>query len=183
MGSTHKSSRTSRRINQPTVGETKRELTTTDWREILRIGYNRVYVHRLERVLLPPDQRSECHKAWNSSTTQRMDNPERCDAEAVCQVPDSSIDHPVYVRTEPSDVLGMPALSIRRTVLFDENIAVFTPNDWPADVYREARKGYWMRAAQDRLRFERRIKITELLLGNIFTDDHRDRVCCRLINV
>ena len=60
MGSTHKSSRTSRRINKLTVGETKRELATTDRREILRVGHNRVYVCGFERVLLPPDERSEC---------------------------------------------------------------------------------------------------------------------------
>ena len=129
MGSTHKSSRTSRRINKPTVGGTKRELTTTDRREILRVSHNRVYVCGFDRVLLPPDERSECYEVWNSSTTQRVDHIERCDAEAVYQVHDTSVDHPVYVRTGSSDVLGMPTLSIRRIVLFDENIAVFTPTD------------------------------------------------------
>ena len=100
MGSTLKSSRTSRRINKPTVGGTKRELATTDRREILRVSHNRVYVYGFERVLLPPDERSECYEAWNSSTTQRVNHIERCDAEAVYQVPDTSNDHPVYERTE-----------------------------------------------------------------------------------
>ena len=83
----------------------------------------------------------------------------------------------MYVRTGSSkpDVLGMSTLSIRRTVLYDDNVAIFTPTDWPADVYREARKGFWARAAMDRLQFERRIKITERSLGNIFTVEHRER--------
>jgi hypothetical protein len=47
---------------------------------------------------------------------------------------------------------------------------VFTPTDWPAD---EARKGQWTR---DRFRFMRRIKETELILGSIFSNEHRDRM-------
>ena len=102
---THKSivEQASRRIDKPTVGETKRGSETIDRWEILRIGHNRVYVCRFERVLLPPDERSECYEAWNSSTTQRAGHIERCNAEAVCQVPDTSIDYPVYVRTGSSE--------------------------------------------------------------------------------
>lgn len=76
----------------------------------------------------------------------------------------------------------MQSLSIRRKVLFDtDNIIVFTPTDWPADVYREARKGQWMQMARDRFRFMRRIKETELILGNIFSNEHRDRIICRFM--
>ena len=172
MGTTHKSSRTNRRIYKPTVGETKRGSETTDRREILRISHNRIYLRRLERILLPPDERREPHETWYSSTSQRMDRVERYNAEAVCKVPDTNIDHPMYVRTESpesGDLLGMSTLSIRRTVLFNENITVFTPTDWSADVYRDARRGIWMHMALDRIRFQNRIKRTELLLGNIFS--------------
>ena len=41
------------------------------------------------------------------------------------------------------------SLSIRRTVLFNCNITVFTPIDWPADAYRDARRGNWIRTGQN----------------------------------
>ena len=179
MGTTHKSSRASGRIYQPTFGETKRGLETTDRREILRIGHNRIHLRGPERILLSPDQRSESYETWHSPTSQRMDSIERCNAETVCEISDSSIDHPMYLRTEspePRGLLGMSTLSIRRTVLFNDNITVFTPTDWSDDVYRDARRGNWMR---DRIRFKNRIKITELSLGNIFSIEHRERVSCR----
>ena len=177
MGTTHKSSGTNRRSCQPTVSETKRGLETTDWREILRVGNNRIQLRRPERILLPPDERCESHEAGHSSTNPRMDHFERCDAEAVCKVPTTNVDYSMYVRTESPELLGMSALSIRRTVLFNDNVAVFTPTDWPADVYRDARKKCWRR---DRIRFRNRIKITEQLLGDIFSNEHRERVCFRI---
>jgi hypothetical protein len=116
-----------------------------------------------------------------------VDRVEGSHASNVSKVSHTDIDHPVHVRTGTSDpagiasVYGVSSLSIGRNVLFDDNVAVFTPNDWPAEVYRDARKGYWMQVAVDRNRFERRIKQTEFQLGNIFTKEHRDRCFCRFL--
>jgi hypothetical protein len=72
--------------------------------------------------------------------------------------------------------IRMQSLTVARTVKFDE----FKLNDWPADVCREARRGQWMQYAADRCRFKRRIRQTEIKLGNIFSDEHRDRIIYRL---
>jgi hypothetical protein len=74
----------------------------------------------------------------------------------------------------------MQSLLVARTVKFDERVTVYKQNDWPADVYMEARRGQWMQYAVDRCRFKRRIRQTEILLGNIFSDEHRNRIIYRL---
>ena len=82
---------------------------------------------------------------------------------------------------EGSDLtFRMRSLSVAKTVKFDERVIVHKLNDWPADVYREARRGQWMQYAADRYRFKRRIRQTELKLGNIFSDEHRNRIIYRL---
>ena len=55
-------------------------------------------------------------------------------------------------------------------------------NDWPEDVYRQARKGPWMHFAADRKRFERRIKETDRLLRRVLDDRHRARVRLMLLD-
>jgi hypothetical protein len=74
----------------------------------------------------------------------------------------------------------MQSLSVARTVKFDERVIVHILNDWPADVYREARRGQLMKYAVDRCRFKRRVRQTEIKLGNIFSDEHRNRIIYRL---
>jgi hypothetical protein len=74
----------------------------------------------------------------------------------------------------------MQSLLVARTVKFDERVIVHKLNDWPADVYREARREQWMQYAADRCRFKRRIRQTEIKLGNIFSDEHRNRIIYRL---
>jgi hypothetical protein len=74
----------------------------------------------------------------------------------------------------------MQSLSVASTVKFDERITVHKLNDWPADVYRESRRGQWMQYAVDRYRFKRRIRQTEIKLGNIFSDEHRNGIIYRL---
>ena len=76
----------------------------------------------------------------------------------------------------------MSAVSSGRRVKFDHTVTVYTPIDWLPDVYRDARKGPWMYLAADRCRFKRRIKQTELLLGDIFCDAHRENVRLRLFD-
>ena len=70
----------------------------------------------------------------------------------------------------------MSSLSVRRAVTFDEHITVFRFSDWSPEMYRAARKGPWMQLAIDGQRFKRRIQQTELALGNIFTDNHRNEM-------
>ena len=88
----------------------------------------------------------------------------------------------VFDSTRPSESGGrsivqrMSSLSVRRTISFDKHITVFRFNDWSPEVYRAARKGPWMQLAVDRHRFKRRIQQTELALGNIFTDNHRNKM-------
>jgi hypothetical protein len=74
----------------------------------------------------------------------------------------------------------MQSLLVARTVKFDDRVIVHTLNDWPADVYREVRRGQWMQYAVDRSRFKRRIRQTEIKLGNIFSNEHRNRTIYRL---
>ena len=84
----------------------------------------------------------------------------------------------------PSDV--KKTLSVQpgnvRTVTFNERVTLFTPNDWSPNVYSRARKGPWLRYAVDRFRFQRRIEQTEEMLGDIFSESHRDKVERRLFN-
>jgi hypothetical protein len=186
MGTPYKSYRADRRKCQPVIDETERGSETTNRREVLRVGNKRIYVRGSEGILLPPDQRSESDETGNCPTCHRVDHVEGRNASTVGQVPHTDIYDPVHVRTGSSkpggsaSVFGMSSLSIRRKVLFVPDVSVFTPTDWPADVYRDARKGYWIQAAVDRKRFERRIKQTELELGDIFTNEHRERYCCFL---
>jgi len=73
-------------------------------------------------------------------------------------------------------VFGMKSLSIRGKVLSDnDNIIVFAPTDCTAIEYCDARKGQWMQIFYDRFRFDRRFKRTELLLGNFFSNAHREK--------
>ena len=82
---------------------------------------------------------------------------------------------------EESDLtFRMRSLSVAKTVKFNERVVVYKLNDWPADVYQEARRGQWMQYAVDRYRFKRRIRQTESKLGNIFSDEHRNRIIYRL---
>jgi hypothetical protein len=74
----------------------------------------------------------------------------------------------------------MQFILVARTVKLAERVTVYKLNDWPADVCREARRGQWMQYAVHRHRFQRRIGQTEIKLGNIFSDKHRNRIVYRL---
>jgi hypothetical protein len=74
----------------------------------------------------------------------------------------------------------MQSLLVARTVKFDERVTVYKLNGWPADVYREARRGQWMQYVADSCRFKRRIRRTEILLADIFSGDHRMKIVRRL---
>ena len=70
----------------------------------------------------------------------------------------------------------MQSLSVRKRVRFSDRVDIYELNDWTAEDYRDARKGPWLHYAADRHRFKRRIRQTELILRDILTDSHRDRV-------
>ena len=109
-----------------------------------------------------------------------MEQAERCD---------TTIYRPtVFDSVQPSESRGrsivqrMSSLSVRRSVTFDKRITVFRFSDWPPEIYRAARKGPWIQLAIDRQRFERRIQQTELALGNIFTNNHRNKMWLHINN-
>jgi len=133
-------------------------------------------------VVLSPHERSPSNETRNCPTTNQIQHVERDNSTVVHQVPRSTDDDTVFLRSgspEPgigTCLLGVQSLSIRRKVFFDtDNITLFTPTDWTPMDYSDARKGEWTQIACDRFRFDRRIKETELLLRNIFSVDHRER--------
>jgi len=69
-------------------------------------------------------------------------------------------------------VRGMSSLSIRRTVSISINLTIHELIDW----FPEERKGPWIRIAIDNERFRRHIKAYELLLADIFSDNHREKM-------
>ena len=56
-----------------------------------------------------------------------------------------------------------------KKVRFNKNIQVFNMCKWTY-AYREARKSTWVTIALDRMRFQRRIKITEEILNPILSE-------------
>jgi hypothetical protein len=131
----------------------------------LRRWFNRRHAHKGNRV--------KCKQNDHHTTKQRKERHH----------PPFSVDD----KSSRSQQLGesdlvfeMQLPLVIRTVKFDERITVYELNDWPADVYLEARRGQWMQHAVYRCRFKRRIKQTEIELGNIFSDDHRKKIVCRL---
>ena len=69
-----------------------------------------------------------------------------------------------------------------RNIKFGDTTMVYTPIDWSPDAYRHARKGPWISLAAERCRFNRRIKQTECVLGDIFCNAHRENVQRRLFD-
>ena len=70
-------------------------------------------------------------------------------------------------------VSGIQSTGLRPRVRFSEELEIYELNDWPADIYRQARKGPRLYLAVDRKRFERRMRHTEPILSGILTDEHR----------
>ena len=182
MGTPHKSLRTNRRGRKPVNNETERGSKTSDWRQVVRHCCDGIHVRGSPRVVLSSDSGTTTDEKKNCATSQRIQHVERSYSFDLTQVPDSDNDGSVLLSRRPSEstrddcLPRMQSLSIRRKVFFDPDcITVFTPSDWPAEDYCDARKGQWMQIACDRFRFIRRIEQTELLLLNIFSKDHRER--------
>ena len=171
------------RSRQQFACKTVRTTKPTHWRKVLHIGDDGIRVCRHSPFLLQSRvEKSASEQERYRSTTPGMD---RAEGDYSTTTPETSsvVYHPTLQLSARSSesggssiVRGMSSLSIRRTVTFDKRITVITLTDWPTDVYRAARKGQWMQLAVDRHRFKRRIQQTELTLGNIFTDNHRNKM-------
>jgi Phosphatase-1 catalytic subunit binding region len=137
-------------------------------------------------ILLSSDSRTPTEQAGNRSTPQRMEHVEGGRSADAHEVSSAEHNADMFVASRPLQSGGsalvprMLSLSIGRTVSFDSNVTVYTPIDWSPRTYRNARRGPWMQLAIYRCRFRRRIKQTENDLGDIFSDDNRDRVKRRL---
>ena len=171
------------RSRQQPARKAVRTTKPTHRREVLHIGDDGVRVRRHSPILLQLRvEGTQTEQERYRSTTPGMD---RAEGDYPTTTPETSsvVYHSTLQLSARSSELGgssivrgMSSLSVRRTVTFDKRITVITLTDWPTDVYRAARKGQWMQLAVDRHRFKRRIQQTELELGNIFTDDHRDKM-------
>ena len=143
--------------------------------------------HRPSRILRSQDGGNSCEQTWNKPTFDRMgENADVC--REVHQRPSVRPRSPtVFERNgtcEPgvgAFVSRVQSTQIRPRVRFSERVEIFELNDWPADIYRQARKGPWMYMAVDRKRFERRIRHSEPILSRILTVEHRDIIRAMLI--
>jgi len=182
MGTPYKSYRANRRSRKPVNNETECRYETGDRRKIFCDGRLQVPLCGSTRMVLSPHERSPPNETRNCSATNRIQHVERDNSTVIHQVPCSTDDDAVFLRggsPEPgieTCLLGVQSLSIRRKVFFDtDNITVFTPTDWTPMDYSDAHKGEWTQIACDRFRFLRRIEVTELLLRNILSVEHRER--------
>jgi hypothetical protein len=65
------------------------------------------------------------------------------------------------------------SLPLHRTVSFSKCIICYPFLDWPPEVYTAARRGTW---TIDRRRFNHRIRMTELVIGHVFSVEHREKM-------
>jgi len=74
------------------------------------------------------------------------------------------------------------ALSCHKCNPFIDDLFSFTLKQLYKRIFIEyfaaEKMGPWLRLAVDKQRFRRRIRKTELLIGDIFTDDHRQQILC-----
>jgi Phosphatase-1 catalytic subunit binding region len=188
MGTVRTIIRTNRRESPTDSGESVCKILHPHRREVARVGDDGLRMCGHSTILLSSDSRTPTEQAGNRSTPQRMEHVEGDHSTGAHEVPSAEHNANVLVASRPLQSGGsalvprMFSLSIGRNVSFDSNVTVYTPNDWSPRTYRNARKGPWMQHAVDRCRFRRRIKQTEIDLGEIFSDDNRDRVKRRLFH-
>lgn len=65
-----------------------------------------------------------------------------------------------------------------RKVSFNPNIEVLIMYEWTL-AYTEARRSEWMEIRADRLRFLKRIEVTNKILSPILNEEHRKKVLNR----
>ena len=154
---------------------------------MVRLGDYWFRLRRPAPVLLSSYERTQPEQEGDRSThlgMERTKGRRGADERKVSRADDYAA---VFVTSRPLQprrwtlLCGMSSISIRRTVSFDDDVTVYTPTDWPSDVYRNARIGPWLRMSQNRLRFRHRIHQTEALIGHVFTDSHRDYIKSRFM--
>lgn len=186
MGSVCEHDRANRRQSDAVDCQTVREIQHTRRRQVVRIGNDGLSMRRYSTILQSSNAGTETDKNRDSASTTRVESAEGDVARNIRRLSDAKSNPAVFRSTGPRkpgrmvDVPRMYSISDARHVKFNNVVTVFQPMDWSPDVYRDARKGPWMIAAADRCRFLRRIKQTELDLGDIFSSDHRERIKCQL---
>jgi hypothetical protein len=102
----------------------------------LRRWFNRRHAHKGNRV--------KCKQNDHPTTKQRKERH---------HLPSSVDDKSSRSQQlgESDLVFRMQSLLVIRTVKFDERITVYELNDWPADVYLEARRGQWIVMSSQKL--------------------------------
>ena len=188
MDTVRTSIRTNRRELTADISETVCEILYAHRRKVVRVGDNGVRMCGHSTILLPSNPWTPPKQEGNRSTPRRMEHTQRdCSADSH-QISSAEHNTNMLLAIRPLQSGGstlvsrMFSVSIRRTVSFDNNVAVYTPKDWSPETYRNARKGPWIQLAIDRCRFRRRIKQTEIALGDIFSDVNRDKVKRRLFH-
>ena len=182
MGTVCTMHRRDRRQRQRTDCKAICAIESTDRRKMVRVCDDRVRVCQHSPVLLPLGEGTQPRQTRDRATTSGMGRTEGRDSTSTSEIPDTVYGPAMFCPVRPSESRGrsivqrMSAVSIRRTTTFDKHITVFYFTDWSPEIYRAARKGPWMQLAVDGHRFKRRIQQTELALGNIFTDYHRDKM-------
>ena len=182
MGTVCTTHRRDRRERQRIDRQTICAIESSDRRKVARVCEDGVNMCQHYPVLLPLGEETQPRQTWDCTTTFGMDRAERRDSTSTSEISDTVYGPAMFYSVQPPEsrrrslVQRMSAVSIRQTVTFDKHITVFRLNDWSPEIYRAARKGLWMQLAVDRHRFKRRIQQTELVLGNIFTDSHRDKM-------
>jgi hypothetical protein len=181
MGTVRTTIRTNRRESPTDSSESVCKILHPHRRKVACVGDDGVRMRGHSSILLSSDLRTPTEQEGNRSTPRRMEHVERDRTTDVHEVSSAEHNADMFVASRPLQSGGsalvprMFSLSIGRTVSFDSNVTIYTPTDWSPRTYRNARKGPWMQFAIDRCRFRRRIKQTEIDLGDIFSDDNRDR--------
>lgn len=186
MGSVRTCIRPDRRESTTDEGKSACAVLHTHRRKMVRVGDERVRMRRHSPILLPSDSRTATDQEGYRTPNHRMGQTERRRATTRHKVSDADDNSDVLISSRPLQpgrrtiLSRMLSLSVGRTVSFDNRVSVYTPIDWSPNTYRHARAGPWMQLAADRCRFKRRINLTEVALGDIFSDSHRDKVKRRL---
>jgi hypothetical protein len=169
------------------VGKTIRQVQPPCGRRLVPISNDGIPVRGpTKMVLRRSHKRNQTKQDRHRTQKQRMECTERRHSTNSPEISGAVDDADVHKSTRPLQpggsnlVFRMQSLSVGRNVKFDECVTVYKLDDWPADVYREARRGLWMQYAVDRSRFERRVREIEVQIGHIFSDDHRKKIVCRL---
>src|SRR5664279_5765989 len=150
--------------------------------QVVRLSHNRFQLRRRSRILLERRAGNQTDAQGDRSTPRRVGEAEADRAGSTCQVSGHRGDTDVQQSTGPLQpgerilVSGMLSLSVGKRVHFADRDTVNELNDWPAEDYRAARRGPWMRCAADRYRFKRRIQQTEEILCNVLTESHRNNM-------